>query len=360
MQRPAEKPPAGKLPRAFSRDRVRAILLFIFAAVTVIVCLGLAAPFVPAITWALALAVVAHPLHAWIQKRLPRKPVLASGIATAIVTIGLLAPVVLIVRQLTRQTTSGLGQLQQTLESGTIKQQLEQDNRTAAAYHWIEANFDLKKEVESLSTGFRQNVGGWIKGTAWTAMQLLITIFLLFFLFRDHVEALRALRSYLPLSRRESDAFLERVRSMIHATIFGSLTVAGIQGVLGGLMFWILGVPGALLWGAVMGLCAIIPVVGTFIVWLPAAAFLAAQGSWGKALILTLWGLLVVSMIDNLLYPMLVGKEIQMHTALVFMSIAGGLALFGVSGLVLGPVALVTAIGLVDVLSRRTADSQKV
>lgn len=335
-------------------------MLFTFTAVAVVICLGLAAPFVPAITWALALAVVAHPIHAWIQKRLPGKPVLVSALATAVVTIGLLAPVVLIVQQLIQQTTSGLGQLQQTLESGSIKQQLESDNRTAAAYHWIEANFDLEKEVESLSNGFRQNVAGWIKGTAWTAMQLLITIFLLFFLFRDRVEALQALRSYLPLSRRESDALLERIRSMIHATIFGSLTVAGIQGVLGGLMFWILGLPGALLWGAVMGLCAIIPAVGTFVVWVPAAAFLAAQGRWGKALILALWGALVVSMIDNLLYPMLVGHEIRMHTALVFMSIAGGLALFGVSGLVLGPVALVTAIGLVDVLSRRAAASHKV
>jgi len=150
---------------------------------------------------------------------------------------------------------------------------------------------------------------------------------------------------------------LERIRSMVHATVFGSLTVACIQGLLGGLMFWIMGLPSPLLWGAVMGLFAIVPVMGTFVVWLPAAVLLAAQGSWLKAVILSLWGLLVVSMIDNLLYPILVGAEIRIHTALVFLAIAGGLALFGVSGLVLGPVVLVTAIGLVDVLSTRSSNN---
>jgi predicted PurR-regulated permease PerM len=350
-----EKSPAAKVSRPFSRDRVRSVILFTFTAITVILCLGLAAPFVPAITWSLALAVVAHPLHAWVEKRLPGKPDLASVLATAIVAIGLLAPVVLVVQQLAQQSTSGLGELQEMVKSGTIKQRLESDPKTAIPFQWIEANFDLEKEVENLSAGVRQSIGGWIKGTVWNAVQLLVTVLLLFYLFRDRVEALRALRSYLPLSRRESDMLLERIRSMIHATVFGSLTVAGIQGVLGGLMFWFLGLPGVLLWGAVMALFALVPVVGTFVVWLPAAAFLAAQGSWGKALILTLWGAIVVSMIDNLLYPILVGEEIQIHTALVFMAIAGGLVLFGVSGLVLGPVALVTAIALIEVLSRRAS-----
>ncbi|MFN0102625.1 MAG: AI-2E family transporter [Bryobacteraceae bacterium] len=332
-------------------------MLVTFTAIATAVCLALAVPFVPAITWALALSVVAHPIHEWIHTRLPRKPELASALATGVVAIGLLAPIVLIVQQLAMQTSTGLGQIQAMVESGELKKKLENDPRAAAVTQWIEANVDPKKEIEGLSGAFKQSVGRWIQGTVWTAMQLLITVFLLYYLFRDRVTALKALKSYLPLSGRESDRVLDRIRSMIHATIFGTLTVACLQGVLGGLMFWILGVPGALLWGAVMAIFAIIPVVGTFIVWLPAAAYLAAQGSWGKALILVIWGALAVSLIDNLLYPILVGQEIRIHTALVFIAIAGGLILFGISGLVLGPVALVTAIGLIDVLSRRTNEA---
>jgi predicted PurR-regulated permease PerM len=109
-----------------------------------------------------------------------------------------------------------------------------------------------------------------------------------------------------------------------------------------------------LLWGAVMALLSVVPVFGAFIVWIPAAIFLAATGSVGKALILTVWGTVVVGLIDNLLYPMLVGDRLRLHTAAVFVAIVGGLALFGASGLVLGPVILAVTQALIDIWRRRT------
>jgi predicted PurR-regulated permease PerM len=108
------------------------------------------------------------------------------------------------------------------------------------------------------------------------------------------------------------------VADTIHATVFGTLTVAAVQGVLGGLIFWWLGLPAPILWGAVMALLAIVPVLGAFVVWLPVAIFLAASGQWGQAVILALWGTVVVGLIDNLLYPMLVGKRLRLHTVPVF------------------------------------------
>ena len=180
--------------------------------------------------------------------------------------------------------------------------------------------------MAGLATGVSQNVGGWIEGTVWTAVHLMIT----FSCFSSSsATAWKRCERCAPtcLSRgRQADLLLERIRTMVNATVFGSLTVAAVQAVL-----------------------------GTFVVWMPAAFLLAAQGRSVKAEILALWGLLVVSMIDNVLYPMLVGEEIRINTALVFLAIVGGLALFVVSGLLLGPVVLVTAIGLVDVLSTRSA-----
>ena len=166
------------------------------------------------------------------------------------------------------------------------------------------------------------------------------------------------MRSLLPLSDREADDVLERVRKMIHATIYGTLVVAAVQGALGGLMFLILGLPGSLLWGVAMGLLSIIPVLGAFVIWVPAAAGLAAQGSWPKAAVLTGWGLIVVSLIDNLLYPILVGKEMRLHTVPVFIAIVGGLFVFGASGLVLGPVVLALTLAFIDVLCRRTVNGR--
>jgi predicted PurR-regulated permease PerM len=114
------------------------------------------------------------------------------------------------------------------------------------------------------------------------------------------------------------------------------LFVTLVQGILGGLMFWWLDLPAPLLWGAVMAVVAITPVFGAALIWVPAAIFLALGGSWEKALVLTAWGGIVVALIDNLLYPVLIGKDLRMHTVPVFIAIVGGLIVFGASGLVLG------------------------
>ncbi len=145
------------------------------------------------------------------------------------------------------------------------------------------------------------------------------------------------------------------MRDTIYATIYGTVAVALVQGALGGLMFWWLGLPAPLLWGKVMALLAIVPIFGAFVVWIPAAIFLALEGSWGKALILVAWGGIVIALIDNLLYPSLVGNKLRLHTVPVFIAIVGGLAVFGAAGVVLGPVTLALAVALIDIWRRRTA-----
>ena len=136
------------------------------------------------------------------------------------------------------------------------------------------------------------------------------------------------------------DRLFNQIVDTVHATIYGTVVVAGVQGTLGGLMFWWLGLPTPLLWGLVMALLAVVPVLGAFIVWIPASIFLALDGSWEKAIILVLWGGLVVSTIDNLLYPMLVGNRLKLHTVPAFISLVGGLTVFGPAGIVLGPMAV--------------------
>jgi len=160
----------------------------------------------------------------------------------------------------------------------------------------------------------------------------------------------------MPLSESETDAVFARVEDTIHATV--SLTVAAAQGFMGGVMFALLGLPAAVFWGIVMALLATVPITGAFVVWAPAALFLALEGQWGKALILAGWGMLAIGRIDNLLYPILVGTRLRMHPLPVFFSIVGGLALFGAARLILGPVTLAVADGLIDVWRRRTADGR--
>jgi predicted PurR-regulated permease PerM len=158
-----------------------------------------------------------------------------------------------------------------------------------------------------------------------------------------------------PLTPVEMQRLYARVSDTIHATVYGTLAVSSVQGLLGGLMFWWLGLPAPLLWGVVMALLAVVPVVGAFVVWIPAALFLGIEGSWGKALILALWGMLVVGTVDNLLRPILVGNRLKLHTALAFMSVVGGLLLFGPAGLILGPVTLTATMVLLETWSNRNA-----
>jgi predicted PurR-regulated permease PerM len=144
----------------------------------------------------------------------------------------------------------------------------------------------------------------------------------------------------------------------IRATVNGSLFVGLIQAILAGIMYALLGVPAAVIWAAVTFLAALIPMFGTMLVWAPVALYLALTGSLVKALILIAWSALVVGTIDNLLYPFLVGDQMQVHTVPTFFSILGGISVFGGAGLILGPLTLAITLGLLDVWWRRTADGK--
>jgi predicted PurR-regulated permease PerM len=149
------------------------------------------------------------------------------------------------------------------------------------------------------------------------------------------------------------DQLCHRVSDTIFATVYGTLLVSAAQGLLGGLMFWWLGLPAPLLWGVVMALLAVVPVLGAFVIWVPAALFLALEGSWGKALILTIWGAGVVGTIDNLLRPILVGRRLNQHTVFAFISVVGGVILFGPAGLILGPVIIAITAELLEIWRER-------
>jgi predicted PurR-regulated permease PerM len=186
-------------------------------------------------------------------------------------------------------------------------------------------------------------------------MGLLLTFYLLFYFLRDRRAAFDRLGELSPLSEAETSRLLSRIIDTVHATMYGTIVCAAIQGILSGLMFWWLDLPAPLLWGLVMGLLAVVPIFGAFIVWIPTAFVLALNGKWGDALILTLWGTLVVGLIDNLLYPMLVGNRLRIHSVPSFIAIVGGLILFGASGVILGPLAVTTTIALMDVWRNRTS-----
>lgn len=357
----AETPPPGGKPAndevssgpgaGWTRENVLILVLIGVTVVLCVMCYRLLQPFLSALAWAVALAVVAHPLHEWIARRF-RRPDLSAGLAVVLVAIVIIAPAGFVMHQLASQVARVMGIVQSGELLARGHEMLGEHPQVAQMFQSTQEYFTGGGAQQQIERGLGM-LQSFITGSVFAAVELLITLFFLFYLFRDRSAALGTLRSLVPLSRRETDEVFTRVADTIYATIYGTLAVAGVQGALGGIMFWFLGLPAPLLWGVIMGLLAIVPVLGAFVVWAPAAVYLFLTGAWVKALILVGWGGIVISLIDNLLYPMLVGNRMRLHTVPVFVAIVGGLSLFGAAGLVLGPVVLSITHALIDIWRRR-------
>ena len=192
-----------------------------------------------------------------------------------------------------------------------------------------------------------------IRGSVSQVIGLVLTFYILFYFLRDRERALRVMAKLSPLQPSETGLVVRRLADTVHATIIGTMAVATVQGTLGGLIFWWLGLPTPVFWGLIMGLLAIVPVLGAFVIWVPAALFLAFQGEWTRALILVIWGGVIIATIDNLLYPGLVGRRLKLHTLVMFIGAVGGIILFGASGLVLGPATIAVTLALIEILQGR-------
>lgn len=189
--------------------------------------------------------------------------------------------------------------------------------------------------------------------------QLLIAFVALFYLFRDGDIILERLKSLLPLRREEAEELLERVHKMIISTLYGGVLVALVQGGLGGLGFFIVGLPSPIFWGMVMALLSLLPIVGAYLVWVPAALWLFfGKGETWRALFLFGWGLGVVSTVDNILRPLFIGTRTKVHPLLLFFAILGGIKAFGIIGIVAAPVIVAFALAMLDFYTRPKPPSQ--
>jgi predicted PurR-regulated permease PerM len=341
-------------PGVLSRQRVHALALIGATLLGLYLCYRLVEPFLPALAWGLALAVVAYPIHKTICRRIPNATI-SAALSVVTVSLAIVVPAALVIQQLVRQGGETLRVARRYLETGAWRDALASRPRLAPAFTWAAEHIDAEDLLARAGTYLEAWGPALLSGSVGAAVQLLITLLVLFYLFRDKRDIAADVRSFLPTSERETDILLRRIADTIHATIFGSLAVAAVQGFMGGLMFWLLGLPAPIVWGAVMALLATIPVMGTFVVWAPAAVYLATSGAWGKAAILVGWGAVAIGLIDNVLYPILVGRRLRFHPLPVFFSIVGGLALFGGAGLVLGPITLSVTAALLDLLRRRTS-----
>jgi predicted PurR-regulated permease PerM len=187
-----------------------------------------------------------------------------------------------------------------------------------------------------------------------------LMVFMLFFFIRDGAEMVTALRDLIPMSRQQKTKLFDHLAAVTRALVYGTGLTALIQGTLVGISFLIVGLPSALVFGVIAALAALLPFGGTALVWIPATIVLAAQGRWGAAAFMLIWGTLLVSLVDNVVRPMLVSGRAPVSTLTVFIGVLGGIAAFGAIGLFLGPVVLALIIALIEfALELRKAEEQR-
>jgi predicted PurR-regulated permease PerM len=340
-------------PSALTRDRVLAWTLLLGTVLILALCVAIALPFIPALAWAAALAILTRRMHGWIERHIPNRS-FAAFVSVVIVAVVVIAPMVWIGFRISQEVADGLKHIQTSVKSGAVDAALHRHPALLHAYDWLNDRIDLAAAAIQAANALQGHVARLIAGAVRAIVQGFICLFALFFFFRDRGEISKAVRARLPLKENEIRLLLARLKNMVRATVFGRLLTASLQGVLGGLMFWILGIDAPLLWGAAMALLSTIPAVGSIFVWAPAAVWLALSGHWVKAIILAAWGSGIVGTIDNIVYPLLVGRDVKIHTLLLFMALLGGVLLFGVTGLILGPVLVETGLSLIEILRERT------
>jgi predicted PurR-regulated permease PerM len=315
-------------------------------------CWLIVKPFLPAVCWAFGLALIAHPFHQWLYRKVSRRN-LTAAISVIVIAVSLVAPAVILIRVVVAEATD----VAQHFTSENLRSDIRGDQRVRTALDWLGARVDLEQEVAVAA----RRLAGWISslaslavtGSIWFVTQIIIMVYLLFYFLRDGRLILSTVPSVLPLSQPDTQKIFARIGETIRVALYGKLLVASIQGSLGGLMFWWIGLPTPVLWGFLMVFVSAFPLLGTFVVWCPAAVMLAFQGEWGRALILSVWGLLVIHPVDNFLGPILVGTTLRLHTLLMFFAFLGGVVAFGPAGFVLGPVIVAIIVAVFEIRQSR-------
>jgi predicted PurR-regulated permease PerM len=217
-------------------------------------------------------------------------------------------------------------------------------------------------DIQDLARQFASTITGWIAPAVARSATLIseigVMLLALFFFLRDEETILRHIEELMPLSRPDTERLFTRVASTVRTAVYGRLFIGLIQGFLGGVIFAIVGLPSPVLWGAVMSLLSVLPMFGAFVVWIPAALFLLATGSWIRALIVAVWGIAVINPVDNFLYPVLVGSRLGLHPLVLFIAFLGGLIAFGPTGLILGPCIVAFTVGMIDIWRERAKTIQ--
>jgi len=342
--------------------------LFFLLFLVIIGCYNILKPYLNTIILATILAIVFNPLHQRIEKHVKSRENLAAFLSCILLTLVVVLPLTFVLIALIQQGAHSFhgiyewiaaGNFEKLLETPVIKKIIAIFNKYLPDIKKLLPNMDPKnfkidQRLLDLSSSIGKillDQGGHFVGNITSLIgKFFLMIFVFFFVVRDEKKIFDAILHLSPLSASHEKEVLGKIKTVARSALLGTLVTAVAQGAAGGLAFWIAGLPG-LFWGMVMAFSSLIPIVGTALIWVPAAGYLFLSGQWGYAVFMILWCAIVVGMIDNFVRPLFMKGSADMSTLLIFFSILGGINYFGVIGLLYGPLIFGLAMVLLYIYS---------
>jgi len=349
-------------PESLSEIQDRTFWLLV--AIVTIAFFAILLPFYGAVFWATIIAVLFAPVQRRLARAFRGRQNLAAFVTLVLVLVVVILPLAWIGTMITQEAAS----VYKRIQAGEVRPGTWFRAILDVLPPWATSlldRFDLTSLAdvqERFAAGLQRavqfvvqqgvNIG---QGTFQFVIAFFLMLYLLFFLLRDGDRLVRRIRLALPLQPDVKRQFGDKFATVVRATIKGNVVVAVLQGALGGVAFWVLGIPGAVLWGVVMAILSLLPAVGAALVWLPVALYLIGTGALLKGIGLIAFGVLVIGLVDNVVRPILVGKDTKMPDYVALVSTLGGIAVFGINGFVIGPVVAALFMAAWDVVAASRA-----
>jgi len=340
---------------ATTSDRLTTVLSYGVLLLLIYLVFRIYEPFLAALGWAAILVIFFYPMHKRLLRRFSATK--AAVLSTLVVTFLLIVPAILVTSLFIREAFSVSRGVEHTL-------QVQQAPMLAKSWSWLahhvpglDPNADvleiLAQGVQKQAGFLAQRLGAILRNIAAFLFDLFVMIFAMFYFFRDADQIIRGVRSILPFDAEHRQTLMTQTRDLISASVTTSLILAAVQGIIGGIGFVLVDLPAPLFWGVAMAFFSLVPVVGSGLIFVPAALWLGLTGHWGRAILLLAICAGVSAIVDNVLRPLLLGGRSELSALVIFISVLGGVGLFGMLGLVLGPVLVATAAGVLAVYVER-------
>lgn len=333
---------------------------YLFSLLFILAVLGflsykILSPFLEPIAWAIVIAIVFYPVYALLSNYIRIKPI--ASITTVVLILAIIiGPLFYLSFMLIDELTGvamhmneGRPDVVNEIYEKARSSDLFDKARAFLGEKNVPSEEIIQANLRKIGKVIIEKLSIKVTNVITAGINFMIMIFTLFFLFKDGPGFLSKAKDYIPFSEEQKDRLESQIRDMISSTVYGGVAVGIIQGILGGAAFYFFGIQSPVLWGAAMFVMSFIPLLGTFSVWGPHALYLIIQGNLLNGIGLALFGALVISAVDNILKPLIIGSKTKMPTIIIFFSVLGGIKLFGLIGLIMGPLIMAVFLSVLEI-----------